>query len=83
MELDHLISTILLIVFLEVFLYRVICFLKQDFPWIITKPDIKPIISHEQATRFFANSFHEKYGWLRESGSKFSDISEGKKSAIQ
>ena len=51
---------------------------KAEFPWIITKSDIKPIISDEKASKFFANSFHERYGWLRPADVKFNDISEGK-----
>lgn len=78
MEASFILFILCLLILIELLVLGTVLVLKREFPWIITKSDIKPIISDEKASKFFANSFHERYGWLRPADVKFNDISEGK-----
>jgi len=56
---------IILVVFIEFFLFFAVNFFRREFPWLITRADERPILDQNGLKKFFENGFDPELGWIR------------------
>ena len=67
---DYFIVILILVVFLESFLYVLIRWLKKDFQWLITSYDEKVKFSDDIKEKILSESYHSDLGWDRKANKK-------------
>lgn len=65
-----LLSFIISLLFLELGLFFLIHYLRNDYQWLITEKDEHPLIRKESLTKFIEHGFDPELGWCRKPNTK-------------
>jgi hypothetical protein len=52
--------------FIEIQLFIWIYFVRNHFPWLITKKDKNPSLSKKELEKFIPNGYDSEIGWIKE-----------------
>ena len=75
-----LISILSFFSFMEILLYIWIRFVRNHFPWLITKKDENPSLSKKGLEKFLPQGFDPELGWVRKANTSNSETSLNKES---